>query len=192
MNHDHRPDGKDESGAHSSAPTHVPTRAPYHHAPRHEALAAHLAGRAAGVRGRRPRPGTSRAGAPHSGASPSAAADRGASHPEAVPARSPRGPARWFAALRRRHRTARAVERAFEEFRATHRAWATSLFDLQLFRGRGAEAIEADDAAALALAWSRQFAYRDERKRALEVRWLEPVARAFLDLLAAKLREGRS
>lgn len=90
---------------------------------------------------------------------------------------------------RRRHE--RSLRRAFASFRAWHPALAESLFDLHLLRGAGAEPLANGDGAALALAWTRQFRYEDERRRAEHIRRVKPVAEAFLAVWAAEIA-GRS
>lgn len=91
---------------------------------------------------------------------------------------------------RREERLAR--ERALHRFARLHPSWHASLFDAA-FLARLPEDLHGRDATGIARAWTRQFRYRDERRRERDVRRLEPVARSFLRLLAeteAELRAG--
>lgn len=83
----------------------------------------------------------------------------------------------------------RALEIAMERFRHLHPTWHESLFDDSFVR-RVLEAEEGNaDARTLAREWTRQFRYRDPRRRERDVRQLEPVADSFLALLAQAKEE---
>jgi hypothetical protein len=80
--------------------------------------------------------------------------------------------------IRRRSRS-----RALERFAQLHPRWYESTFD-EWFIGRLPPGLlEARDATALAREWTRQFRYRDERRRESDIRRLTPVAESFLNLL---------
>ena len=77
----------------------------------------------------------------------------------------------------------RALKNALAAFESSHRPWVEAHFDLHFLTGRGAEALEANDAQALAQAWTSQFRYRDEARRDDDVRRLVLAAATFLELL---------
>ena len=83
-------------------------------------------------------------------------------------------------AHRRCHRC--ALNNALAAFESNHYPWIEASFDLKFLTGRGAEALEANDAQALARAWTSQFRYRDEARRDDDVRRLVLAAATFLDL----------
>ena len=84
--------------------------------------------------------------------------------------------------FKRRRRHQRALKDALAAFESSHQPWVESCFDLPFLLGRGAEALEANDARALARAWTLQFRYRDETRRDDDVRRLVPAAEAFITL----------
>lgn len=93
--------------------------------------------------------------------------------------------ARW----RRRRARAAAEGRALAAFAAMHPDWHRSLFDAPfLARPDVREAAQRGDAAAMARAWTRQFRYRDERRRERDVRVLTGPAGDYLALLDEALR----
>lgn len=93
--------------------------------------------------------------------------------------------ARW----RRRRARASARRRALTAFAAMHPDWHRSLFDAAfLARPDAREAEGRGDAAALARLWTRQFRYRDERRRERDVRILTGPAGDYLALLHEALR----
>lgn len=115
------------------------------------------------------------------------AATRRSTPSSTLPAPEPEpGPlARW------RHRRARAAaeRRALAAFAAMHPDWHRSLFDATfLARPDVREAAERGDAVAMARAWTRQFRYRDERRRERDVRILTGPAGDYLALLEEALR----
>ena len=77
----------------------------------------------------------------------------------------------------------RALKNALAAFESSHRPWVEAHFDLKFLTGRGAAALEANDAQALARAWTSQFRYRDEARRGDDVRRLVLAAATFLELL---------
>lgn len=100
-----------------------------------------------------------------------------------------RGVARMVRGWRRRRAHRRAFERAYLEFRATHTHCHELCFDRHFLLGKGAEALSQRDVEVLARAWTTQFRYRDEARRARDVRQLRPLAESFIGLLEAQ--EGR-
>lgn len=96
--------------------------------------------------------------------------------------------ARRLATDARRRLRGRALARAYAAFAARHPRMAASLFDQAFLTGRGAAAVQLGDPAVLARAWTEQLPYPNEGARDGDVRRLEPVAREFLDLLAAEAR----
>lgn len=88
---------------------------------------------------------------------------------------------------RRAHRG--AFERAYLEFRATHTHCHELCFDRHFLLGKGAETLAQRDVEAPARAWTTQFRYRDEARRARDIRQLRPLAESFIGLLEAQ--EGR-
>lgn len=105
-----------------------------------------------------------------------------------------RPPGRWAVRVVRRWQRQRARERAFRrayrEFRATHAHLHELCFDRRFLSGRGAEALACRDAQALARSWTTQFRYRDETRRAQDVRLLTPPAESFIALLDAQLERA--
>lgn len=80
----------------------------------------------------------------------------------------------------RRRQCRRALRDALTAFERCH---LETRFDLPFLTGRGAAALEARDARALAQAWTSQFRYRDETRRGDDVRRLTLPAQTFLELL---------
>ena len=97
-----------------------------------------------------------------------------------------RGLTRFIHWWTRRRTRKRAFRRACLEYRATHPHFHDLCFDKHFLTGRGAEALAARDPEVLALAWTTQFSYRDEKRRAADVRQLFPAAESLLELLAAE------
>ncbi|MCB0211765.1 MAG: hypothetical protein KDJ52_20670 [Anaerolineae bacterium] len=88
----------------------------------------------------------------------------------------------------------RAVERAFVAFSQKHPDWAASFFDMHFLTHAGAPVLpyvgqgnSKNTAHALAIAWTRQFAWNNEQKRQTFVDELTPVAGTFLRLLEIEL-----
>ncbi len=90
---------------------------------------------------------------------------------------------RWW--TRRRARK-RAFERAYRTYRATHTHLHELRFERCFLTGRGAAALAERDAEGMAIAWTRQFRYGDEKRRAADIRQLLPVAACLLELLDAE------
>ena len=105
--------------------------------------------------------------------------------PKRAPTR-PRGTARFIRWWTRRRTRQKALERAYLEYRATHKHLHELRFDWHFLTGRGAEALAARDAEVLARAWTTQFRYCDEARRAADIRQLLPVAETLLELLDAE------
>jgi hypothetical protein len=84
----------------------------------------------------------------------------------------------------RRQIRRRAIKRAFQRFSRLHPEWHQSTFD-EWFLSRLPEGLlETQDSAALALEWTRQFRYRNERQRERDAQQLTAIADSFLALLA--------
>lgn len=79
----------------------------------------------------------------------------------------------------------RRLEAVATAFAQRHPAWAEALFDLALWRGRGAAAVAARDPGGLARAWTAQFRYRDPALVERDVARLTPVAEDLFALLDA-------
>ena len=87
----------------------------------------------------------------------------------------------WLSTKRHRcHR--RALKDALAAFGSAHPTWTNTRFDLPFLSGRGAAALEAGEPQALARAWTQQFHYRDEVRRADDVRRLTPAVETFIKL----------
>ena len=85
----------------------------------------------------------------------------------------------------RRRARKKAFAQAYNEFRVLHAHLHELRFTKDFLTGRGAEALATKDPVAVARAWTTQFRYRDEKKRAADVRQLTPVAGSLLELLNA-------
>lgn len=85
----------------------------------------------------------------------------------------------------RRRTRKKALRRAYLEYRATH-AHQELRFDRHFLTGKGAEALAGRDPEALARAWTTQFRYGDEKRRAADVRQFLPMAESLLELLDAE------
>jgi hypothetical protein len=94
----------------------------------------------------------------------------------------------WLARTRKRNGRARqgrrALVNAMQRFAVLHPDWYESLFDEVFVARLPAESIVEMAPAELAREWTRQFSYRDQRRRELDVRQLTPVAESFLNLLS--------
>ena len=98
-------------------------------------------------------------------------------------------PTRFIHPWTRRRARKKALRRAYLEYRATHKHQLR--FDWHFLTGRGAEALAERDAEALARAWTTQFRYCDEKRRATDIRQLLPVAESLLELLDAEEKRLR-
>lgn len=96
---------------------------------------------------------------------------------------SPTQPLRWWT-RRRAHK--RAFERAYRTYHATHTHLHKLRFERRFLTGRGAVALTERDAEGMARAWTTQFRYGDEKRRAADIRQLLPVAACLLELLDAE------
>jgi hypothetical protein len=94
----------------------------------------------------------------------------------------------WLARTRKRNGRARQGRRALviamQRFAMLHPDWYESLFDEVFVARLPAESIAEMAPAELAREWTRQFNYRDQHRRELDVRQLTPVAESFLNLLS--------
>lgn len=88
----------------------------------------------------------------------------------------------YFSKSVRRRRRKRALRDALAAFASEHGRWVDALFDYHFLCTRGAEALSARDAEALARAWTQQFRYRDETQCDYDARRILPVAQTFLEL----------
>lgn len=79
----------------------------------------------------------------------------------------------------------RAMEVALARFSQLHNHWYRSCFDSSFLERIPKETFAQLDAAGLACEWTRQFRYRDERQRNIDLRQVTPVAESFLSLLVA-------
>lgn len=77
----------------------------------------------------------------------------------------------------------RALHIAMMRFAKLHPMWHEALFDEAFVRHVFARAEGGVDPVTLAREWTRQFRYRDARKREREVCQLVPVAESYLRLL---------
>lgn len=102
-----------------------------------------------------------------------------------------RGAVRFVRWWTRRRARKRAFERAYRAYRAAHTHLDELRFERCFLTGRGAEALAARDAEALVRAWTTQFRYRDEARRAADIRQLLPVAESLLELLDAEEEQLR-
>jgi len=84
----------------------------------------------------------------------------------------------------------RSVRRATELFAALEPGLADSLFDWHFLSRYDPTALLGMRPSDLALEWTRQFRYGDERQRMHDVRRLTQAAAGFLDLLRRVMREG--
>lgn len=92
--------------------------------------------------------------------------------------------ARWISAFRCRRLERRAVRIAIARFSKLHPHWYESCFDEVFLRRLPVSRLGAVGAEELALEWTRQFRYSDQRVRNRDVRQVRPVADSFLRLLA--------
>ena len=103
---------------------------------------------------------------------------------------------RWFARMRERWAEEqirrRSLELALERFSKLHTHWYCSCFDSFFLERIPKETFTGLDAVGLACEWTRQFRYRDERQRNIDIRQVTPVAESFLNLLAAAEEEARA
>lgn len=90
---------------------------------------------------------------------------------------------RRFAESRDRRAKSGARGVAMDRFSKLHPYWYESAFDETLLERLPPGALDEIDAPGLAREWTRQFRYRDERRRDLDVARLAPVAQSFLSLL---------
>jgi hypothetical protein len=83
----------------------------------------------------------------------------------------------------------RSMEVALKRFSKLHAHWHRSCFDSFFLDRIPKETFARLDAAGVAREWTRQFRYRDERQRNIDIRQVTPVAESFLSLLAAAAGE---
>jgi len=93
-----------------------------------------------------------------------------------------------FDEWREERRQRRDIRRAVELFAQLEPGLADSLFDAHFLAGFEPDALLEMQPGELALAWTRQFRYSDERRRTVDIRWLTPRAEGFLDLLRRVMR----
>lgn len=93
-----------------------------------------------------------------------------------------------FAELKLERRQRRDVRRAAELFAQLEPGLADSLFDAHFLAGFEPGTLLSLRPGELALAWTAQFRYGDERGRELDTRRLTPAAAGFLDLLRRVMR----
>lgn len=92
----------------------------------------------------------------------------------------------WLVRHARRQAHKRALARALAIWEVTHPSWSGCLIDLHFLEGRGAEALGTRDPSSLARAWTTQFTYRDELRRARDIRKVVPAFEGLLEQLEAE------
>lgn len=83
----------------------------------------------------------------------------------------------------------RARDLALERFSQLHRFWYLSFFDRFFLERFTPDSLASIGPEGLAREWSRQFRYRDERQRAIDIRQLTPVVEHYLCLLESAYAE---
>lgn len=96
----------------------------------------------------------------------------------------------WLAEVRQARRDRAALGRALEAFSYLYPEWHGTLFDLHFLSRFEPRALLDMEPRELALEWSRQFNFRDARRRERDVARLAAAAARFKDLLADELRRG--
>ncbi|MEX2542959.1 MAG: hypothetical protein WD314_14210 [Trueperaceae bacterium] len=100
---------------------------------------------------------------------------------------------RWLERHVKEHIQRRSITVAVERFSKLHPHWYDSCFDRSFIDRFSPGAFTDLGATAMATEWTRQFNYRNERRRATDIRQLTPVAESFLTILAeakAELSSG--
>lgn len=81
---------------------------------------------------------------------------------------------------RQARREERALQMTTKLFAQMHPVWHDSLFDEPFLRKVGAQRLFTITPRELAYEWSRQFSYRDARRREREVQQVTEIAEQFL------------
>ncbi len=82
----------------------------------------------------------------------------------------------------------RALEHTLSAFARIHPTWHGALFDEPFLRRFAPRALLALSPRELAVEWSRQFSYGDQRRRERDIRRVTAVAEHFQSLLSEELR----